>query len=314
MTRRQLATAVAALVLVAACGGNAPAASSSPSADPATDKLANVEARGTLLLSTDPDYAPQSMRVAGATRPASTRCAPNQLTGAEMTGYDAETGKLVAAALGLEPCFVTPPWSDVIGGNWGDRWDVAWGSGALSAERMERLWVTRPYYSTPHAFFVRADSPYRQPSDLDGKRIGACAGCTHELYLRRTLDLPGTTLEFLVDDPRIVTFEAEPPGLAALADGKLDAFLCGEPVGDAEIAKGVALRKLAPPAYTTQKTGYVDKGSSLKEHAFVAAVDAAIGQLHASGKLQALSQQFFGVDYATAAGGFDLASIHQTVP
>jgi ABC-type amino acid transport substrate-binding protein len=300
-------------VLLAACGGAA-APSATPTADPATDKLANIQARGTLLLSTDPEYAPQSMKVDGAARAANTRCAPNQLTAPEMTGYDAETGKLVAAVLGVEPCFVTPPWSDVIGGNWSDRWDVAWGSGALSAERMERLWVTQPYYSTPHAFFVRADSPYQQPSDLDGKQIGACSGCTHELYLRRTLDLPGTKLAFQVDHPQIVTFEAEPPGLAALADGKLDAFLCGEPVGDAEIAKGVALRKLAPAAYTTEKTGYVDKGSSLKERAFVDAVDAAISKLHGAGTLKQLSQQFFGLDYATAAAAFDLASIHQTVP
>jgi polar amino acid transport system substrate-binding protein len=310
---RRVTVALISGVLLAACSG-ATAPSAAPTADPATDKLANIQARGTLLLSTDPEYAPQSMQVEGAARAANTKCATNQLTGPEMTGYDAETGKLVAAALGVEPCFVTPPWSDVIGGNWSDRWDVAWGSGALSTERMERLWVTQPYYSTPHAFFVRADSPYQKPSDLDGKQIGACSGCTHELYLRRTLDLPGTKLDFLVDDPQIVTFEAEPPGLAALADGKLDAFLCGEPVGDAQIAKGVALRKLAPAAYTTEKTGYVDKGSSLKERAFVDAVDTAIAKLHAAGTLKQLSQQFFGVDYATAAGTFDLASIHQTVP
>ena len=313
MNLRRVTVVLVSGMLLAACGGAA-APSAAPTADPAADKLANVQARGTLLLSTDPEYAPQSMKVEGATRAGNTRCAPNQLTAPEMTGYDAETGKLVAAALGVEACFVTPPWSDVIGGNWSDRWDVAWGSGALSTERMERLWVTQPYYSTPHAFFVRADSPYQQLSDLDGKQIGACSGCTHELYLRRTLDLPGTKLEFQVDDPQIVTFEAEPPGLAALADGKLDAFLCGEPVGDAEIANGVALRKLAPPAYTTEKTGYVDKGSSLKERAFVDAVDATIAKLHAAGTLKQLSQRFFGVDYATAAGAFDLASIHQTVP
>jgi polar amino acid transport system substrate-binding protein len=313
VTVRRVTLVLISGVLLAAWGG-ATAPTAAPTADPTTDKLANVQARGTLLLSTDPEYAPQSMKVEGAARAPGTRCAPNQLTGPEMTGYDAETGKLVAAALGVEPCFVTPPWSDVIGGNWSDRWDVAWGSGALSTERMERLWVTQPYYSTPHAFFVRADSPYERPSDLDGKQIGACSGCTHELYLRRTLDLPGAKLEFVVDDPKIVTFEAEPPGLAALAAGKLDAFLCGEPVGDAEIANGVALRKLAPPAYTTEKTGYVDKGSSLKERAFVDAVDTAIAKLHAAGKLKALSQQFFGVDFATAAGAVDLASIHQTVP
>jgi len=43
-------------------------------------------------------------------------------------------------------------------------------------------------------------------------------------------------------------------------------------------------------------------------------VDATIAKLPAAGTLQQLSQRFFGVDYATAAGAFDLASIHQTVP
>ena len=51
-------------------------------ADPTKDKLAQVQARGTLVLFTDPAYPPQSMKVEGATRAANTKCAPNQLTGA----------------------------------------------------------------------------------------------------------------------------------------------------------------------------------------------------------------------------------------
>jgi len=179
---RRALTALAVMVALAGCGGDAPQdGATAAQAGPATDKLAQIKARGTLVLFTDPAYPPQSYKVRSSHRAKDTRCAPNQLTAPEMTGYDAETGKLVAAAIDVEACFVTPPWSDVIGGNWSDRWDVAWGSGALSTERMERLWVTQPYYSTPHAFFVRADSPYQQLSDLDGKQIGACSRCTHEL-------------------------------------------------------------------------------------------------------------------------------------
>ena len=321
-----IAGAVIAL-LAAACspgsGGTAgpsatatSAASTTPSSgagDPATDKLASVLARGTLVLSTDPAYPPQSSAVAGATRLAETKCAPNQLTAAEVEGYDADTGKLVAAAMGVEPCFVTPPWSEITAGNWGDRWDIAWGSGALTKERMTRLWVTQPYYSTPHNFFVPADSTVRDASELSGKEVGACAGCTQELYLKHELELPGVTLDYAVTDPEIVTFDAEPPGLAATAAGDLAAFLCGEPVGTEAIKGGATLRMLTTPAYVTQKTGYLDRGSTLSQSAFAARVDEILQGLHADGSLKALSAKYFGVDYATAAGTFDMSSIDQSV-
>ena len=301
-------------LLAAACAG--PAGSAAPASaalDPAKDKLAQVLARGTLVLFTDPDYAPQSFAVKGATRQAATKCESNQLTAPEISGYDAETGKLVAAALGVEPCFVTPPFNEVIAGGWGDRWDVAWGSGAITASRMKDLYVTQPYYSTPASYFVRADSPIKDASELAGKQIGACSGCTHELFLKGELELPGETLT-PPDSPQLVTFQSEPPGLQALADGKLDAFLCSTPVGQAEIDNGLPLRALPTPAFYTQKTGYVDRHLTLDPVAFLDRIDAVVADLHASGKLKALSEQFFGMDYATKAGAFDLASIGQQVP
>ena len=61
---------------------------------------------------------------------------------------------------------------------------------------MEKLYVTQPYYSTPANFFVaRGLRRHQKPEELSGKQIGACSGCTHELYLRRTLELPGATLD-----------------------------------------------------------------------------------------------------------------------
>ena len=316
MDRSRLVAAIALLVLiVTACGGTASGSpATAPSADPTKDKLAQVQARGTLALSTDPDYAPQSFEVKDAPRAATTKCAPNDLTAGQMSGYDAEVGKLVATAMGVEPCFVVAPWEQIIAGGWGDRWDVAWGSGALTADRMKSLFVTQPYYSTPANYFVRADSTVQTPTDLSGKKIGACAGCTHEQYLRGTLALPGETLTYPVKDPSIVTFASEVPGLQALQDGSIDAFLCSQPVGAAAIADGAPLRMLTEPAFFTQKTGYVDRGLSLEPKPFLERVDAAISDLHKAGTLKTLSQQYFGADFATAAGAFDLGSVGQTVP
>lgn len=316
MTARPAAL-IAALGFVAlavgACGGAA-APSVSPTADPAKDKLAQVQARGTLVLWTDLDYAPQSFLVKDAARASRTKCAPNEKTAPEVSGYDAETGKLVAAALGVEPCFVTTPFDSMIAGSWGDRWDVAWASGAITAKRMKTLYVTQPYYSTPATFFVATGSPVTKPQELSGKQVGACAGCTHELYLRRTLELPGTTLTWLVDDPKVVTYNNEIPGLEDTAAGKIDAFLCSEPVGAGAIAKGARLRALDTPAFFTQKTGYLDRDLSLAPGPFLDVVNATIRDLHAKGTLKALSVQFFGTDYATPAGQFDLAAVGQTVP
>jgi polar amino acid transport system substrate-binding protein len=315
MTKPSVAAAVLALavVVVAGCGsGGGPSAS--PTLDPATDKLGQVLARGTLVLWTDPEYPPQSFAVEGATRLADTKCAPNELTAPEISGYDAETGKLVAGALGVEPCFVATPFDSMIAGSWGDRFDVAWASGALTVDRMKRLYVTQPYYSTTASFFVAADSSVTKPEELSGKKIGACAGCTHELYLRRTLELPGEVMNFVVDDPQIVTFNTEVPGLEAVTAGEIDAFLCSEPVGLAAIKDGAALKELTVPAYYTQKTGYVDRDLDLAPAAFLDAINKAVRELHANGKLKALSIQFFGTDYATPAGAFDLAAVEQTVP
>lgn len=316
--------AAAAILVAAGCGSSSSdsavattdasaIATVAPAGDPSSDKLAQVEARGTVVLFTDPAYPPQSFTVKGAKRKANTKCAPNQMTANQVTGYDAETGKLVARGLGVEPCFVTPSWTEVTGGNWGDRWDLAYGSGAIALDRMDVLYMTQPYYSTPTNFFVPAVSKATTPEDLSGKKIGACAGCTMEAYLRGKLDLPGPTVETVVKNPNIVTFDTEVPGLAATAKGKLDAFLCSEPVGSAAIKDGAALKMIATPAYYSNKTGYVDKKSGLAQAAFVARVDQIVRGLHADGTLKRLSIRFFGEDYATKAGQFDLSTIGQTV-
>ena len=325
---RWLGLSAAALALAAVatgCGSSSAGSGSSsdaaagtsaavqPSGDTSNDKLAQVLARGTLVLFTDPAYPPQSFAVKGAQRPAATKCAANQLTAAEISGYDADTGKAVAKKLGVEPCFVTPSWTEVTGGSWGDRWDLAYGSGAIALDRMNVLYMTQPYYTTPTNFFVPKGSTVKTAAQLSGKKVGACSGCTMEEYLRGTLDLPGPKFKQTVKNPKIVTFETEIPGLAATAKGQLAAFLCSEPVGSGAIKDGAALRMLPTPAYYSYKTGYVDKQSGLSSARFVSRVDQIVKALIADGTLKRLSIKYFGKDYATKAGAFDMSSIDQTV-
>jgi polar amino acid transport system substrate-binding protein len=306
------------LAIPSGCGGDesgdSPAGPPRAEAgDPATDKLAQVLARGTLMLSTDLRYPPQSFDVKGAKRRPGSACPANVLTAPEVGGYDVDTGKLVAKALGVEPCFVSPSWTEITAGNWSDRWDIAYGSGAITADRMTRLWMTAPYRAEPQRFYVRADSPYRRPSDLDGKRIGVCASCSIEAYLKNDLELPGVELIPKVQNPELVAYDIDPPGLKDLGKGKLDGYGCNENVGKQAIKDGLPIRALDDPAFEEYLTGFVDKSSGLDVGPFIKRINEIVAKLHADGELRRLSLKYFGRDYAARAARFDVHSIGQRV-
>jgi len=301
------------VALLGACSST-PSATAPPSADPATDKLAEILARGTLVGYAELDYPPQSVRVDGSSRATTTKCLPNQITGQEVTGFDIETTKLVARALGVEACFVQPTFTEVTAGNWADRLDIAYASGAINATRMEHLWMTQPYYYIPQRFIVPAGSTAKTPADLDGKTIGTCTSCTVESYLQGTLKIPGVDLVQKVKNPKLAGYETEGPGIDDLAAGKIDAFLAAEPVGLEAIKDGKSLRLLDEPAFSMYPSGFVDKGGGRSAKAFVDRVNQIIRAAHADGTLKALSMQWFKTDYTTIAGQFDLGLLKQDVP
>ena len=313
MRARMIAGLVGFLLSVAlgACSPGAPSPAPGASLDPATDKLAQILARGTLIGYAELDYPPQSIRVEGAARASDTKCLANQLTEPEVTGFDVETTKLVAHALGVEACFVSPQFSEVTAGSWGDRLDIAYGSAAINALRMKSLWMTQPYYYIPQRFIVREDSTYQKPSDLDGRKLGTCTSCTVEAYLQGTLEIPGVELVQKVKDPVLAGYETEFPGLEDLAAGDIDAFLAAEPVGLEAIAQGLPLRLLDEPAFSMYPSGLVDKKSAFSLVAFIKRVNEIITAAHADGRLKALSMQWFEADYTTQAGAFDLAVLGQ---
>src|SRR6266542_5750601 len=184
--------------------------STNPSITAPNDKLAEIQARGTLVIATDADYMPQSKLLSGVLPDPNTKCEPSQYTAAQFTGFDVEVAVEIARQLSAEPCFVTPPWSQLIAGNWGDNWDIHVGSVAITYERMKTLYFSQPYYATPMVILIhKENSTFKTPEDLSGKRIGVCAGCTFEAYLQGTLQIPGEKLEYRVKHAQITAYENE---------------------------------------------------------------------------------------------------------
>lgn len=279
------------------------------------DKLASLRARGTLIIATDPAYPPQSELKPNAARATETKCAAIERTANEFTGFDVDTAIELAKRLGVEPCFVTPQWSQLIAGNWSDHWDISVGSMSITWERMEVLYFSQPYYATPIEFFVHQDNTtFTQPSDLSGRRIGVCAGCTFENYLKGTLNLPGPAMAFLVEEAEIVAYDTEDPALRdlALGDGfKLDAVLTQRLVGETAIRSGMPLKVLGEPVYFAYAAAAMDKKSGQDPTSFVQEVTRLLQAMHSDGTLSALSQKYHGQDFASAASQFDWTTLKQ---
>ncbi len=307
-----------AVLLMAACTAPvaAPASTGAPGGAPAlADLLAQVQARGKLIVSTDPAYPPQSELVANVDPPADTKCTGDERPANQFTGFDIDAAAEIAKRLGVEVCFVTPDWTLITAGSWAGRWDLSIGSMTITPERMQNLYFTQPYYTTPAAFFVHeSNTTFAQPSDLSGRKIGVCTGCTYESYLDGALSIPGETIDFVVSDAEIVGYDTDVPALEdlALGDGvRLDAVLTALPTGLGYIDNGGPLKQLGEPVYFEYLAGAIDKSATTDTAAFREAVTAAIQEMHADGTLLALSEQYYGADLTSAAAEFDLSLLDQ---
>jgi polar amino acid transport system substrate-binding protein len=301
---------VVTTVLVAACGGG-----TTPTPAPPADKLGEIMERGRLIISTDLDYPPQSELKPGASRAANTQCASTEYTASELAGFDVDVAVEIAERLGVEPCFVTAPWTQITGGSWGDHWDISVGSMAITPERMEVLYFTQPYYTTPAALFVHKDNTaFTQPEQLSGKKIGVCAGCTYEYFLDGSLLIPGQTIDFVVEDAIIIGYDTEIPSLEdlALGDGlQLDAVLTGVPLGQSLIADGLPIKQLDGPIFTEYLAVAVDRSSTKDPIVLTRRITEIIQGMHQDGTLLGLSQTYYGDDFTTAASQFDIQALSQ---
>jgi polar amino acid transport system substrate-binding protein len=293
---------VLASLVLTACGGGASSGGG--------DLLATILKRGTLVVSTDPAYPPQSSLKATPKRTEGTKCAEYQKTLGELEGFDIDTAAAIAKALGVEACFVSPDWGLIVAGNWSGRWDLSVGSVTITPQRAKDLLFAQPYYTTPAAVFVHKDNAsYKAPADLSGKKVGVCSGCTYESYLNGDLVIPGVPkIDFLIKGATVKGYDTDSTALEdlALGDGlRLDAVVTALPTGQDAIKNGKPIKQLGDPVYFEYLAPAIDRNSSLAPQSFVAKTSEIIMGLHKDGTLLAMSQKYYKTDYTSAAAAFD---------
>jgi peptide/nickel transport system substrate-binding protein len=264
----------------------APEPTTPPEAAP-EDLLDEVMAAGKLVVSTDPNYAPQSfLDDAG-----------------ELDGFDVNTAQEVAKRLGVEVEFVTPDWDMITGGNWGGRWDISIGSMTPTEQRSEVLWFTDPYYYVPASFAVHKDNTtIRTADDLSGKKLGLGTATTYEDYLNGVLAM--LSGEIVYDPPSgldISPYSTDQEAIQdlALGDGvRLDAVMSAQPTIQGAVEEGVPLKEIGTPAFYEGLVFSLDKSRGPSDK-MVAKLNEIVAAMHADGTLVDLSLEWYGVDFTT---------------
>jgi polar amino acid transport system substrate-binding protein len=264
------------------------------------DLLGEIKARGTIRVSTDVNYAPQSSGVQGAQRLANTKCAANELTAAEVEGFDIDTAVEIARRLGVEPCFVTPSWDLITAGSWGGRWDASVGSMTITQDREKALWFSPAYYSYAAQLAARTGSDIKSVDAIAGKPVCVGTGTTYETYLSGgDLGFPASQIKMKAPaDVKVVPLNTDSECVQAIQAGRteFDAFLTATTVVDKAIAEGVGIEKVGEPVYVENLAVALDKKSPKDSQSLLAAISKAVNDMHADGTLSKSSLKWFGAD------------------
>jgi polar amino acid transport system substrate-binding protein len=287
--------AVVALVL-SACGGGAEST--------ADNLLDAIKERGYILVSSDPNYEPQSFLNTEGKRPADTVCPSDALTTAELQGFDVDVAIAIGDALGVETCFATPNWDVITAGNWADKWDVSVGSMTITTDRQKILDFSVPYYYTPAVIAVRADSEYTSLDDLAGMALCAGASTTYEIWLSKgDMGLPASSI--YADPPAditVVPLDTDQECAQALAAGREDfaGYVTSQTVVNANIAAGLPVKQVGGAVFSEDLAAAFDKSSTLPTDSLRAEIDKVISGMHSDGTLTALSMKWFEEDITMA--------------
>ncbi len=260
------------------------AASVAPIAGGLLDKVLKA---GKLVVSTDPNYAPQS-----AQKPDGT-----------FEGFDIDVATEIAKRLGVTVDWATPDWALITAGGWSGRWDASVGSMTITTDRQKVLDFSDPYYYTPAQMTASTASGITTLEGLAGKTVCVGEATTYLDWLQ------GKKLDFGTMSPtttppagvKVVTqkTDAQCPQLWGAGRNDFEGFLSSSTTVEGAIKAGLPLVKVGDPVYAEPLAVAVDKAGPDPTD-FVAAVTQIVKDMHADGTLTAMSTKWFGLDLTQA--------------
>ncbi len=259
--KRLFAAALAALMLAGMM-------TMAVSAKESGDLLSQIQERGTIIIGLEGDWAPWSF--VGEDD--------------ELTGYDVEVAKAIAAKLGVEAQIIPGEWDGLFAGMDSGRYDIVVNGVEVTEDRAEKYDFSDPYAYIRTALIVRGDNDdIHTFEDLKGKKTANSIASTYmnlaesygaTCYGVATLD---ETLTMVLQGRVDATLNA----IVSYTD-----YMAQHPDSDLKV---VATTEDASNVSIPMRKS--DDTASLRE-----AINQAIAELRDEGVLSELSIRFFGED------------------
>jgi polar amino acid transport system substrate-binding protein len=267
--------------------GSAAASASVAPSPIAGGLLEKVLKAGKLVVSTDPNYAPQSFQNPDGT----------------FEGFDIDVANEVGKRLGVKVEFVTPDWDVITAGGWSGRFDISVGSMTITAERQSVLDFSPPYYYTPAQMAASEASGITTLDGLAGKKICAGKSTTYLDWLQgKKLDFgtlsPTTTPPAGIETVALKT-DQDCPQTWAAGRNDFEGWLSSSTTVQAAIDAKQPVVKVGDPVFAEPLAVAVDK-SGPTDTDFVAKLTEIVNAMHEDGTLKGFSEKWLKVDLTQA--------------
>ncbi len=276
LVRRGALLLIGLMVFMTACQGGS-----------SGDQLARIKSAGKIIVSTDPNYPPQSSL--------------NKSN--QYEGFDIDVANEIAKRLGVKAEFLATDFSAVTAGSWAGRWDMSVGSVTITPERSDALDFTKPYYYTPAQMATTTDTGITTLDGFAGKTVCVGADTTYLQWLDGDLKLPASAGDVTPapQGVKAITLPTDINCAEAWRDGRKDAegWLSASETVQGAVKQGLPVVAVGDPIFFEPLGVAFDKGVKDND-SLVKQVDDIIAKMHEDGTLKQLSEKWYeGRDLTT---------------
>lgn len=232
------------------------------------DLLSKIQEKGTITIAMEGNWAPWTYEDEKG----------------NLVGFEVEVSSAVAEKLGVKAEYVTGEWDGLLAGVSGGRYDVMANGVGYTQERSESYYYSDFYAFNRTVLIVRSDNDsIKSMEDLNGKTTCNSANSTYQLLAEKY----GAVVKDI---------ESLDGTIEELLAGRVDATLNAEvSINDYMKEKPDAQIKIAAFDSDVEQVGmimpYGENADSLRN-----AINKALEELRAEGKLTEISNKYFGMD------------------
>lgn len=201
----------------------------------------------------------------------------------EMQGYDIEVGREIAKRLGLDAKPVKYKFAGIVEGVKSGRFDAAVASHTITADRLEHVSFTIPYYYSGPQIFTRKDIDDISLKALRGKEIAVSKGSTYAEMAKKY-------------SSKVSVYDSDITALEALNKERHDLVITDAITGAMAIKRGLNV-------VAHEKLGESRQGIAVAKdnQKLLQAINQQLKNMMADGTLKEIGLKYFGRDISQAS-------------